>query len=181
MIGIMSQLVDAFAGLTDREELLAEGQHLFRNGDPIRSMFFVTEGEVRLLRQLPHGPLLTIQVARAGSLLAEASLFAAEYHCDAVATRPSRVLAAPRRKVERSATADPDIARAWLHHLSREIQLARGRVEIISLKTVAERLAAWLMLHDCDLPARGEWRALATELAVTPEALYRELARRRQA
>jgi hypothetical protein len=42
---------------------------------------------------------------------------------------------------------------------------------------VAARLDAWLTLKR--LPPKGEWGALADDIGVTREALYRELARRR--
>jgi hypothetical protein len=50
----------------------------------------------------------------------------------------------------------------------------------VSLKTVAERLDAWLALHDDGLPPKGQRLRVASEIGVTPEALYRELARRRE-
>lgn len=181
MIAIMSVLFAILADLGTREHVLAEGERLFRTGDPIRSMFLVVAGEVRLVRQLPHGPALTMQVAVAGCVLAEASLFAAEYHCDAVAMAAAQVLAVPRGEVEEAVTHDPVAARAWSRHLAQEIQRARAQVEIVSLKTVAERLDAWVALRGSEPPPRGEWRKLASELSVTPEALYRELARRRAA
>ena len=59
------------------------------------------------------------------------------------------------------------------------IQAARQRAEILALPRLADRLDAWLALGDGVLPPRGRRRELAAELGVTPEALYRELARRR--
>ncbi len=52
------------------------------------------------------------------------------------------------------------------------------RSEIVALKTVAQRLDAWLTWHDA-IPPKGECRALAFEIAVSPEALYRELGKRK--
>jgi hypothetical protein len=44
---------------------------------------------------------------------------------------------------------------------------------------VADRLDAWLAAGEGKLPAKGEGRGLAAEIGISPEALYRELARRR--
>lgn len=175
----MPALFEAFSALSEREHVLSEGDVLFRTGDAVRSMFVVVTGLVRLVRQLPHGPALTLQLAGRGSVLAEASLFAGVYHCDAVAVEPSRLLVSSRSRVEQAATHDPRTARAWSEHLAAEIQRARAQVEIVSLKTVAERLDAWLTLHDGGLPPKGQRLRVASEIGVTPEALYRELARRR--
>jgi hypothetical protein len=55
---------------------------------------------------------------------------------------------------------------------------ARVRAEIRSLPKVAERLEAWLREGHV-LPDKGCWQDVAAELGVSREALYRELARRR--
>jgi CRP-like cAMP-binding protein len=73
----------------------------------------------------------------------------------------------------------PDLARALASHYAAEVQRARANAEIVSLKTVAMRLDAWLSLHHGSLPSRGRWHEVAAEIAVSPEALYRELASRR--
>ena len=75
----------------------------------------------------------------------------------------------------------PEFAEAWAEYLTREVQEARLRSEILSLKTVARRLDAWLLSHGGHMPAKGEWKSLAHQIGVSPEALYRELARRKAA
>jgi CRP-like cAMP-binding protein len=126
MIAIMRTLFQVFSSLAEREHALGQGCVLFRAGDAVRSMFVVETGLVRLVRQLPHGPALTLQLAGAGSVLAEASLFAGHYHCDAVVLKTSRLLASSRARVEEAVTHDPETARAWSEHLAAEVQRARG-------------------------------------------------------
>jgi hypothetical protein len=53
------------------------------------------------------------------------------------------------------------------------------RAEILSLKTVSARLDAWMDWNGGVLPNKGEWKLVAGEISVSPEALYRELGRRR--
>ena len=62
--------------------------------------------------------------------------------------------------------------------LAHEVQNARLRAETLALKSVAARLDAWIAWNGA-LPEKGKWTALAGEIAVSPEALYREIARRR--
>lgn len=64
-------------------------------------------------------------------------------------------------------------------HLRRTAQDARFCAEMISLRTVDKRLDVWEGWHQTGLPGKGKWRDLADELGVTPEALYRSLAKRR--
>lgn len=180
MIAIMSGvLVGEMMQLAVRERALAAGETLFRVGDPILSLFIVAAGEVRLLRALPDGAPITLQRAGPGAILAEASLFAARYHCDATATEPSHLSVVPRRRIEAALVDKPAFSRAWAHHLAQEVQHARAQAEILSLKKVAERFQAWLVLNGNRMPQKGRWRRIASEIGVTPEALYRELARLR--
>jgi CRP-like cAMP-binding protein len=178
MIAIMSDLLEAFTQMREREHSLGDGGMLFRTGDPVQWVYGVTEGSIHLVRNLPHGTTLTLQVAGAGVVLAEASLFSEAYHCDAIAVGPARLLAVSRPVVEDAVTRDPTIARLWAKHLASEIQRTRAKMEIVSLKTVAERLNAYLGLGG-KIPPRGQFRRLASELNVSPEAPHRELASRR--
>ncbi|MCP4184697.1 MAG: hypothetical protein GY761_15500 [Hyphomicrobiales bacterium] len=47
------------------------------------------------------------------------------------------------------------------------------------MKKVSERLDAWLDWYSGELPHKGEWKEVAAEIGVSPEALYRELASRK--
>src|SRR3712207_1883430 len=91
MIAIMSGAIEALWNGEAQERTLTAGGVLFRAGNPVRVLYRVEAGTVKLLRALPHGAELVIQRAHAGALLAEASLFARTYHCDAVVSGPTRV------------------------------------------------------------------------------------------
>jgi CRP-like cAMP-binding protein len=180
MISIMSKfLFDRFLDLAEREQRLAVGKVLFRADDPVLSLFLVTAGELRLVRTLPDGFQLTLQRAGAASILAEASLFADRYHCDALAAEESAVRAVPTAQAKAALERDPALASALLRYLAGEVHRTRTRAEILSLKSVAARIDAWMAFNSGVLPPKGRWRHVASEIGVTPEAFYRELARRR--
>jgi CRP-like cAMP-binding protein len=180
MITIMSSpLFEYFLTLAEREQRVDAGSVLFRTDDPVRSLFLVIAGELRLVRALPDGLQLTLQRAGSGSIVAEASLFADRYHCDALAAEESAVRAVPMTKAKAAIESDPDLASALMRHLAREVHRTRTRAEILSLKSVAARLDAWMAFNGGKLPPKGRWYQAASEIGVTPEAFYRELARRR--
>lgn len=180
MIAIMlHSLAQTLSKLSRREHRLTAGEILFRVGDPVTSLYLVTAGAVRLTRALPHGFQLTLQRAAPGAILAEASLFAGTYHCDASADETSILRAVPLRRIKAALADNTGLATAFALHLAHEVHRARAHAETLSLRTVAERIDAWLALHDGSLPAKGRWRQIASEIGVSPEALYRELARRR--
>lgn len=157
---------------------LARDEALFRRGDPVTTMFEVTEGGVRLERHGPDGRPAILGRAGPGDLVAEASLFAETYGCDAVAEEEGAVLVASRDALHRRLEGDPTALMALLERTAREVHALRGRAEILSLPRVADRLDAWLARG---AERRGPWHAVAREIGVSPEALYRELARRRAA
>ena len=140
----------------------------------MRNLYVVVDGLVRLVRHQANGATVVLQRAHAGELLAEASLFASRYHCDAVAEQASRVACIDKTGALRALRDDPRGSLELAAHLAGEVQSARARAELLSLRTVSERLQAWRALHG-ELPPRGRWIRVAQEIGVTPEALYRVL------
>lgn len=180
MIAIMSDGIIAFL----RPKVVArkyftKGEHLFHRGDPVRVLFVVADGCANLVRYQDDGGPAVLQRARRGTVLAEASVFSERYHCDAVAAMATEVAWVQIGEIRRLLNEDHVFALEWSRHLSIELQLTRKRAEILVLRTVRARLDAWLTWNDGDLPQKGEWQTLAEEIAVSPEALYREISRRR--
>ncbi len=142
-------------------------------------MHLVVEGSVHLMRPQLNGVELILSRIHAGEIVAEASLYAEQYHCDVVAQGPVRTRAASREDVLRRLREDWNFTDAWMRKLASDIRLCRAKVEILSLKTVADRLDAGLSLNTGVLPDKGGGKIVAAQLGVSPEAFYRELARRR--
>jgi CRP-like cAMP-binding protein len=179
MIAIMSDLASRLLSLSSRKRNCAVGEQLFRAGDPVEQIYLVLCGEIVLERISAGGGRLILQRARAHDIIAEASLFASRYHCDAIVTASSEVLSVPLPRIVDACRSAPDLMEAFARHFARQLQEARARAEILSLRKVSDRLDAWLSLHDGKIPEQGGRVFLAHEIGVTPEALYRELARRK--
>ena len=155
-----------------------QGQYLFHQGDLIETMFLVELGEARLVRRHRDGNVVVLQRALAGIFLAEASLFAKHYHCDAIATTRTNVRLISRALMKELFENDKSFAVSWTVYLADEIRGARLRAEILSLKTVSERLDAWIADRG-HFPVKGSWKTVAQEVGTSNEALYREMALRR--
>ena len=165
--------------LHSSERTFEAGARLFRVGDDVSVLHLVEDGEAHLVRHRADGGALVLQRALANTVLAEASVFSVRYHCDGVAVSPTRTLAIVASAVRRLLAEDPEFAESWAVHVSRELQATRLRAEILSLRTVRERLDAWIGWNGEGLPAKGNGKTVANEIGTSPEALYRELARRR--
>jgi CRP-like cAMP-binding protein len=181
MISIMSDLIQALGDLPNHPVTVRSGDSLFHLGDEVRFIYLVQTGCIHLTRFDASGGAAVMQRAIEGMLLAESSIFSDAYHCDAIAVADTDLLRIPRADLRRAAAADPRLMEAIARHLAREVQRARVRLEVLSKRTVRERLDAWLALGDGQWPARGAMVTLAQDIGVSPEAFYREMQRRRRA
>ncbi|MCP4937166.1 MAG: Crp/Fnr family transcriptional regulator [bacterium] len=162
----------------EKRRVMEKGAFLFHEGDEVQSVFIVEEGVVELTRPQLDGTAITLQRATDLTILAEASVYSRVYHCDAVASMPALVSQLSRSAFLANLKKDQHFSELWSVHLAKEVQSARYRSEILTKKTVRERLDAWLAFVDHDMPAKGCWKNVAEQLGVSPEAFYREMARR---
>ena len=161
------------------ERDLTKGEVLFRSGQSVSKLYLVLSGEIHLVRSLSHGSTLTIQRALADSILAEASVFAQSYHCDAVAQCNSRLLCYNRQKVQQQLRSQPDFAESLSVQLSGEILSLRTKLELANIQSADERLLTWIKLQ---LPPQTNiltidrsFKSVASELGLAHETLYRSL------
>jgi CRP-like cAMP-binding protein len=177
MIAIMSQTVgQIFEEAAVRR--YEAGQQVFHSGDRVRFLHFVEMGRVDLVRQTRAGAPVILQRAQPGQVLAEASVYSSAYHCDARAITETAMRVMLVSEFRRRLELIPGLAGIWAAYLAHAVQASRLRAELRTLRTVAERLDAWLG-GERSLPEKGTWQDLAAELGVSREALYRELAKRR--
>jgi len=179
MIAIMSELTDTLAPLFGGHVELQSGATLFRCGDPVRFLHLVESGCVHLVRYGEDGSAAVMQRASAGNVLAESSVFAKRYHCDALVVSDCRLRTVEIATIRSAFARDTRLLEALAQHLAYEVMRTRSRVEILARWTVEERLDGWFALNGGGLPPKGAWRAVAEDIGVSPEAFYRELQRRR--
>ncbi len=181
MIIIMSsELIDFLKICPHRVRDIPVGSTLFWREERVRNLYVVDSGIVDLRRSTEDGNSLILQRAGSKSILAEASVYSRRYHCDAVVTEAARLLEFSKPKFLGWMTSDPHLVHLWGGHLAATIQGARQRAEILSHRSVSQRLNGWLAMNDANMPEKGRWKSIAIEIGVTPEALYREIAKRRR-
>ncbi len=180
MIIIMNQkFLEKIRAQSNGRQKLQEHRQLFCQDDAVESMYLVDTGIIELTRFKQDGAAIVLQRALAGSVLAEASAYSETYHCDAIAKVASDVYVISKKEFLALLEDDQTAARQWAASLAREVQSTRSQVEILSQKTVAERLDHWLIWHGNNAPKRIPWKQVADQIGVSAEALYRELAKRR--
>ena len=181
MIVIMLEMfAEQLMARASKRRELSKGSYLFFEGDLVETVFVIDIGLVELSRRQLDGASIVLQRARRGAVLAESSLYSIAYHCDAIAVEASTVFQLPKQSFHAHLDKDRAFAQLWAAHLAREVRAARMRCEILSRKTVAERLDGWLAWQDNNVQEKGRWKSVAEQIGVSPEALYRELAKRRK-
>jgi CRP/FNR family transcriptional regulator, dissimilatory nitrate respiration regulator len=158
----------------------ARGEAVFRPGDNAVAVYFLLEGEVHLQRHGPGGETVILHRVRGQGFFAEASLNAAHYHCTALCTEPSTVLAVPRDLLREHLAGDPEFALAWVASLCTQLRSHRATVERLQLRGAEARIRHYL-LTDGTPPGELELTFTLTHwadlLGLTRETLYRTLAR----
>jgi len=123
--------------------------------DAVSRLYTVTSGMVHLVRFREDGGVAVLQRAGEGAILAEASVFSGRYHCAAMAVQACALRSYPLKAVRNLLETKPAASQAYALHLAAEVRSARKRAEILALKTVSERLTAWLTWNQGQMPERG--------------------------
>jgi CRP-like cAMP-binding protein len=162
------------------ERALKAGEVLFRGGQRTAGLYNVIAGAVRLVRVDRAGREAVLHTASAGETLAEASLFAATYHCDAIAMTDAVVRLYPKAVLLAEFERDPGAAQAFMAMLAHQIMNLRTRLEQRNIHSAHDRIRHYLALNTGadgrTVKVTGTLKNLAAELGLTHEALYRTLA-----
>ena len=159
---------------------LARNEVLFRQGDKVTAIYFIEAGRLRLDRRTFDGRVLILGTTPANEFFVEAALFADIFHCDAVATEPSRVRIYPKAAVLNVLRTDPTSAMSFLMLVAHQVIELRQQLELMKVRSAKDRVMLYLDFNagpdGRTVNLRGQLQDIASELGLTREALYRTLA-----
>lgn len=186
-----------FAGLSDLdrrdlleiafEKRLARSAVLFQEGDPANGFYLVLSGKVKVFKISPDGKEHILHIFGTGEPVGEVPVFSgSNFPASASTLEESRLLYFPRARFLDLASRKPQILLNMLATLSRRLRTFTQKIEGLSLKEVAARLAGLLL----DLPEEPQNAGVvrlhvtkgqvASQIGATPETLsrtFRKLAR----
>jgi CRP-like cAMP-binding protein len=170
----------AAARAAARDRKLKAGNVLFRRGAKPLGLYEVIVGSVRLARVDRAGHEIVLHVASPGETFAEASLFSAQYHCDAIASTDATVRLYPKRELLAAVEEYPKAMKHFTATLAHLVMDLRTRLEQRNIRSARDRVRHFLALNvgpDSRTVAwGGTLKDLAAELGLTHEVLYRTLA-----
>ena len=151
---------------------LALGETLFLQDSPTTGLFYLISGTIDLKRVTNSGHSVMIHRARSGATFAEASIFSDTYHCTAVAVTEALVIECKRVAISQLLDTDIDFARSMASRFASQIQEARRRVELLSIRAADQRILAALR----DGLLVEDITTFADTIGLAPETVYRSLA-----
>jgi CRP/FNR family transcriptional regulator, dissimilatory nitrate respiration regulator len=159
---------------------LRSSEVLFREGDAVSAIYEVVAGRIRMVRHTVDDHVAVLHTAGKGEIFGEAALFSKTYHCDAVASVPTRVRAYPKRETLQAILGDARLAANFMSSLAHQIQDLRTRLEQRNIRSARGRVTQFLRLsadaQDGSVQLKGTLMDLAGEVGLSHEALYRTLA-----
>ena len=167
-------LPDPFSHLTAtacRTIDMQKGDVLFRQNQTTSGLYRVASGCVTLQRTGLGGETLTLHRAVSGGLFAEASVFSATYHCDAICTEAGSVIKIAKADVVATMQSDPAFAEGFTRLFAVQVQQYRAHIELLAIPSAKERILAAVQQGYFD----GTVTELATCINLSHEACYRAL------
>ena len=150
---------------------MQKGDVLFRQNQTTSGLYLVVSGCVTLQRTSLNGDTLTLHRAVSGGLFAEASVFSATYHCDAICTKAGSVKKIAKADVISTMRSNPAFSLDFIKLLAVQVQQYRAHIELIVIPSAKERTLAAVQA--------GYFNSTVTELAsrinLSQESCYRAL------
>lgn len=157
-------------------------QTLFSPTEICRELYVVLSGHLNITRPLSSGEVLLIRQVRAGELFGEVLLFSEHPFSGWITTGAATEIAAlSKSRAEKLLVGDATFRRLFFREISRRVKHLGDRAEILSRRTVEERLRLWLDQHGG--VSRCSRQEAADQLGCSREALSRclsELVRERE-
>ena len=148
-----------------------KGDVLFHQNQATSGLYRVVSGCVTLQRTGLGGDTLTLHRAVSGGFFAEASVFSATYHCDAICTEAGRVVKIAKADVVATMQSNPVFAEGFTRLLAIQVQQYRAHIEMLAIPSAKERILAAVQAGYFDSTVTE----LATRINLTHEACYRAL------
>ncbi len=161
-----------------------KGQLIFQEGDPGKGFYVVASGRIKVFKISPEGKEQILHIFGPGEPFGEAAVFARRpFPASAASLEDSAILFLPRSAFVEILAADPALSMNMLGILSARLRAFASMIEQLSLRDVAGRLSAYLILLSERQQGRDELTLdmtkaqLASYLGTIPETLSRVLSK----
>jgi CRP/FNR family transcriptional regulator len=125
---------------------------LFTEGEPVRALFVILEGEVRLSINSSDGRRLSLRIARRGDIIGLSSTLSGfPYDMTAETLCTSKIAPIERREFLNFLARHPDAYQAVTEEMARHMTIACSQLRTLGLSSSAPEKLARLLLEWSDL------------------------------
>lgn len=160
--------------------LLTTGQILIQQCEPAEYLFWVVSGRIRLVSFVEE-QMITHYFVEVNELFNEGALYFDLQGCTAIAEVPSEVIAIPKDAFIAALKENPTLSDRYLESLTHRFYAVKSLLELRSIQSARDRLLHYLLKRlssgQTTITLDKPLKAIASELALTPESLSRLLSR----
>jgi CRP/FNR family transcriptional regulator len=154
-IGIALDEVERLDAIVRRRRPFARGSHIFRLGDPFRSLYAIRSGSAKTYTITEDGSEQITGFHLPGEIIGLDAINSSHHPCAAKALETTGICEIPFERLEELAAAVPGLGRQLQRIMSREIQAAGELLTLLGKKSAEERLAALLVSLSMRFQERG--------------------------
>ena len=132
--------IKALAGDVFRKKYSA-GQRIFYQGDPVKEVFLIKAGRVKLSKLMEDGDEITLDIRQAGDFLGE-NMFSEDmdYPVTAMCIEDALICGFTKNGFEQLVLRHPNIGLQVIKNLSKRISYLTSRVGSMTITNLADRL-----------------------------------------
>lgn len=157
---------------------LSKGDLLFKQGDAVVNLYFIKKGKIKLVRNTVDGHPVVLHVGQQGESIAEASLFADQYHCSAIVDSPCELSFAKKVDLMVLLKTHPEVMIDVLAVFSRQIRDLRTINEIKNIRSAKDRILTFIRTNvdeNKEMTLNLSLKEMAQKIGLAHETFYREL------
>ena len=168
--GLNGEELAKLDGIVSRKRPLKRGDHVYRAGDPLRSLFAVRTGFLKTSVLHDDGREQVTGFHMTGELLGMDAIASGKHQCDAMALEDCEICEIPFALLEQLTREIPALQQHFYRIMSREIARDHGVMLLLGSMRAEERLAAFLLNLSQRFAARG-YSATRFNLRMTREEI----------
>lgn len=145
--GVPVEDLDQIESIVRRRRLLKKGEALYRNGEPLRSLYAVRSGSLKATGLMPDGRTQVTGFYLPGDLLGLDAISTDKHQCTTEALETSNVCELPLDALEDLAKSLPGLQRQMFRIMSREVTRGENLVLMLGRMSADERLASFFVSY----------------------------------
>jgi CRP/FNR family transcriptional regulator len=154
-VGLEPEDVERLDGIIKRSRPLHRGDHLFRSGERLRSLYVVKTGSVKTYAPNEEGGEQVLGFHLPGEIIGLDAIEKEEHACSAKVLETSAICEVPFARLEELSTSIPSLQHQIYRLLSKEISQDTEMLLLLGKKSAEERLATFLVSMSKRLRQRG--------------------------